>query len=71
MVTRLTPHTTAANVAVHVYKETGVTVRPEKMPTKHSNYASYYIRCNAYNRKKLICPENWPRDVLVKPFYDK
>ena len=69
-ITRLDPKTTASHVALHIRKETRLTVRPEKLLTRHASYSSFYIRGNQRCRSELLSRDLWPKGVLVKPFYD-
>ena len=71
LVSRLNPHTNAAQLAVHVQRELAIHVRPERMPTRYNDYCSYFIRCNRNDSRKLMNESIWPRNILVKPFYDK
>ena len=67
--TRLAPKTSAAQVALHVRKETGLTVRPEKLETKYNTYSSFYIPGDQRCRDELFCKDLWPMGSLLKPFY--
>lgn len=68
-ITRLNPHTTSAQIATHIYHETGITARPEMLPQKHKEYCSYFIPCDQQKRHILLNDQLWPRNILVKPFY--
>ena len=70
LVSRLQPKTSAAQLAVHVYRETGIRVRPEKLQVHHREYCSFYIRCNQTTRQQLLHNNIWPLHSLVKPFYN-
>ena len=69
-ITRLEPKTTAAHVAVQVRKESGLTVRPEKLATRHASYSSFYIRGNRRCQAQLLNADLWPKGALVKPFME-
>ena len=68
-ISRFGPSTTPAQIAVHVRKETGLTVRPEKITTKYQNYSSFYIPAESRARDALMDSHTWPRGILVKPFF--
>ena len=61
---------TSANVAIHVLRETGITVRPEKLRTKYDTYTSFLIPVKKNSRRYNILLEanNWPMGCLVRPF---
>ena len=69
-VTRLGKDTTSANVAIHVLRETGITVRPEKLRTKYDTYTSFLIPIKKNSRRYniLLDANNWPMGCLVGPF---
>ena len=68
-ITRLHPYAHARTLEQHVKRETGISVRVEKLPTKHSTYSSFYIRCDARVRRILWVPSLWPIGSLIKCFY--
>ena len=70
-VSRLKPCTSAAQLAVYVHREAGITVRPEKMPAKSASYSSFFIRCSTHLQRKLMDTNHWPKGTVVKPFYDR
>ena len=67
---RLGPKTTAAQLAVHIRREKGLTVRPERLRTKYSEYSSFYICVDKYHRSTIMDIDLWPKGTLVKPFYN-
>ncbi len=67
---RFGPRTTAAQIAVHIRRETRLTVRPEKITTKYDNYSSFYIPCDAKKRRIIMDGSVWPEGSLLKPFYN-
>ena len=69
-VSRLDQSTSAAQVAVFIQKETGLTVRPEKLATKYEAYSSFYIKGNKRTQDTLLDVNLWPRGTLMKPFYN-
>ena len=69
-VTKLDPRTTVRDIANAVELHTGYRVKPEKMPTKHSSYSSFYIRCERNVRHMLLDASIWPRKSWAKPFYN-
>lgn len=67
-ISRLQAKTTAAQIAVHIRRETGKTVKPEKLQTKFPNYSSFYIPCSGSNRSNMMDLNLWPKGALVKPY---
>ena len=67
-ITRLDPKTTETQIQTHVWKETGVVVRAEKLVTKYNGYSSFHIRGDKRLRDILISSDLWPVGTLVKPF---
>ena len=67
-ITRLAPSTSCAQIAIHVRRETGLAIHPEKI-TKHDTYCSFYIPANSIQRSTLLDGSIWPKGSLVKPFF--
>ena len=67
---RLHPHSTVAEVGIHIRNATGISVKPEKLQTKYSTYASFCIRCDVKLRNTLMDANVWPSGSLVKQFYE-
>ena len=66
----LKPETGIAKVAIHVYRETGLTVRPEKMRNnRNDRYSSFFIRCNRQIRQSLMDEHIWPTGTAISPFF--
>jgi len=64
-ISRLERNTSSAQVAVYVLNETGLTVHPEKLRTKHDGYSSFAISCNSHDRKVLMSGDVWPIGALL------
>ena len=69
-ISRLSPKASAADIAVFVHRETGLTVRPERLQTKYQSYSSFFIRGNNRQRRTLMSEHLWPRGIIVKAFYE-
>ena len=70
-VTRLSPNTTARQLALHIRRETSYDVRPERMPVKRDQlYSSWYIRAGNTCRQMLFSSHLWPKHTLIKPYYN-
>ena len=70
-VTRLEPKTSPQQVQHLVKRETGLLVRAEKLQSKYTTYASFYIRGDRRLQDTLLCAEMWPKGTLVKRFVEK
>jgi hypothetical protein len=68
-VTRLSPRTTTRQLILHLRRETGYSIYPEKLATKYDTYSSWYIRANSQCMRDLLNPSLWPKNTLVKPYY--
>ena len=69
-ITRLKPRVTEKQLALHIKRETGLTVRPERLQTKYQTYRSYFIPGNKAVRSAILQAELWPAPTLLKPFYN-
>ena len=70
-ITRLSPQTTVRQLKLHIRKETGYDVRPEKMPVKRDDlYSSWFIRVANPCRQALFSSHLWPKHTLIKPYYN-
>ena len=69
-ITRLDPRLSAIKLGSFIRRETGLTVRPQKLDTKYQTYSSYYIPSNGHMRQTLMDPSLWPSGTLLKPFYN-
>ena len=55
-VTRLAPNTTARQLALHIRKEIGYQIKPERMPVKRDDlYSSWFIPADNRRRQELLC----------------
>ena len=62
--------TTAAQMALHVYRETGLTVKPEQRHSKYPDeYSTFLIPCDKRRRQTLSDKNIWPRGIYVGPNY--
>ena len=70
LIIELLPETEIAKVATHVYRETGLKVRPEKMRNKRNDrYSSFFIRRNRQIRQSLMDEHLWPTGATISPFF--
>ena len=53
-ISRLNPRTSPPQIATHIYHETGLRVRPEKLNSRYGNYASFYIKVGRRDRDTLM-----------------
>ena len=68
-ITRLDPSTTEHQISQHIKKETGMSVRAEKLATKYPSYSSFHIRGDRYTRDCMLEPSLWPSGALIKLFH--
>ena len=68
-VTQLDPKTSPHRLSDFIRRETGISVRPEKLNTKYNSYGSFYIPADRVAREVLLNPALWPRGSKIKPFY--
>ena len=68
-ISRIDNNTSCAQMATHVCKELGISVRPEKIPSRCGRYSSFYIRCNKNLRNYLLDPNLWPQGSTMKPYF--
>ena len=69
-ISRLDPSASSVQIAIFIHHETGLTVRPEKLSSKHHSYSSFFIRGNQRQRSTLMNENLWPIGAVVKPFYE-
>ena len=70
-ITRLDPKSSVSQVQALVKRETGLTVKAEKLHAKYGTYSSFYIRSDRRIQDKLLCGEMWPKGTLLKRFVEK
>ena len=68
-ITRMSPSTTARQMTLHIRRETGYSICPERLPTKSDKYSSWYIRSSNQCMQDLYTAALWPKDTLIKPYY--
>lgn len=70
LVSGLAANTVSAQVAIHVRRETGLTIKPEKLKHhKDDEYASFFIRCGEHVRYRLMDEYLWPEGATIKPYW--
>ena len=69
-VTRLVPRTTARSIEESIQYDTGIKLRAEPLPTKYPTYRSFFLRCDGRAQSRLLDASVWPRDTLVKLYYE-
>jgi hypothetical protein len=69
-VTRLVPKTTARSIEESIEYDTGLKLRAEQLSTKFPTYRSFFIRCDSRAQKKLLDPNIWPKDALIKQYFE-
>ena len=72
LISGLDSHTGSAQVAVHIRRETGLTVRPEKLQLRNEGRTSrafFFVRCNERDRYKLMDEYLWPVGTIIKPYW--
>ena len=69
-VSRLSPQTTVRQISLHIKRETGFNVRPERLPVKRDSlYSSWYIRAENRCREDLFSAHLWPKGTIIKPYF--
>jgi hypothetical protein len=68
-ISRFGSATSTEQIALHIRRETGLKVRPEKVTTKYQEYSSFYIPAESKVRNVLLDSNTWPRDALIKPYF--
>ena len=72
LISGLDSHPGSAQVAVHIRRETGLTVRPEKLQLRNegrTSRASFFVRYNERDRYKLMDEYLWPVGTIIKPYW--
>ena len=69
-VTRLVPRTTAKCIEESIFFDTGMRLRAEQLQTKFPSYRSFFLRCDRRAQTRLMNPSIWPRDALVKIYFE-
>ena len=71
-VSRMSRSTRARHIDRHVEQEAGIKVHCEEIPSKYenTNYRSFFIRLNSRNLQMLLQPDMWPRDTIVRGYYE-
>ena len=67
-ISRLDPKITSRDLAIHIHREFGLTVRPEKLFNRSGLCSSFYIPGNRAQRQSLMNADMWPKGTLLKPF---
>ncbi len=67
-VSRLSPRTTINNIQQHVRRETGLSIRAEKLDTRFGSYSSFFIRGDRRLRDQLMSAHIWPEGTFIKLF---
>ena len=67
-ISRLDPKITSKDLALHIHREFGLTVRPEKVTNRSGLCSLFYIPGNQVLRQKLMDADMWPEGTLIKPF---
>ncbi|XP_041374707.1 uncharacterized protein LOC121387610 [Gigantopelta aegis] len=68
-VTRLAPGTKESDILDYVRSVLGIDVWCEKLRTRYDTYSSFKILVDSKNIDKLMSPNVWPEEVLVRKFY--
>ena len=68
-VSRMSPSTTVRQMTLHIRRETGYSICPERLPAKHDTYSSWYIRTNNQCMQDLYNAALWPKNSLIKPYF--
>jgi hypothetical protein len=69
-VTRMHANTTIRDVNEHVYQETGLQVKSEKLITKYNTYSSFLIRCSDGIRRTLCNASVWRKGIMIKQYLE-
>ena len=67
-ISRLYPRTTSRDLALHIRREFGLTVIPEKLTNRSGLCSSFYIPGHQVLRQKLMDAEMWSEGTLIKAF---
>ena len=69
-VSRLARSSRPKEVAAHVKRETGLSIRCEELQTKHDSYRSFCLRAPQKDITTLLNPFLWPNGSIVRKFFD-
>ena len=69
-VSRLARNTRPQDVARHVLRETGLTIRCEPLRTKHDSYRSFFILLAQRGQDSLLRPSVWPAGAIIRRYSD-
>ena len=67
-VSRLSTSVKATQVRKYIKRHTGLSVKIERLKTKYNNYSSFFIPVTEPDRSKLLNPEVWPTQCIVKKY---
>lgn len=69
-VSRLPEDFTGRDLAAYIEEVSRYRVSCKMLQTKHSGYASCFVRASQYLQEKLMRPDLWPSGVIVRPYLE-
>jgi hypothetical protein len=70
-VTRLASGTISKTMEAHIRNAAGLNLKAEQLRTRFEGYSSFHVCANANERSYLLNPDIWPRQTMLKPFFER
>ena len=70
-VSRFHSRTTVKEIVDHVCRETGLTLRVERLQSRYDSYASFCIYASTRLNKMLLDPFIWPSGTVIRDYIER
>ena len=67
-VSRLSPDLPSEDLRTYVANIVDSEVSVEKLRSKYDSYSSFAITFDFKYKEKMLCPDEWPEGILIRPF---